>query len=54
MGPLAKIPVKVARLLGAKTVIESGLTGGDVVVTEGQLLLTNGARVTVRERKAGA
>jgi len=32
----------------------SGLEDGDVVVTEGHLLLTNGARVTVRERKAGA
>jgi membrane fusion protein, multidrug efflux system len=48
------VPVKIARLLGAETVIESGLNDGDVVVTEGHLLLTNGARVTVRERKAGA
>ena len=47
-------PVKVARLLGAETVIESGLSDGDVVVTDGHLLLTNGARVTVREHKAGA
>ncbi len=47
-------PVKVARLLGAETVIESGLNDGDVVVTDGHLLLTDGARVTVRERKAGA
>jgi membrane fusion protein, multidrug efflux system len=47
-------PVKIARLLGGETVIESGLNGGDIVVTEGHLLLTNGARVTVRERKAGA
>jgi len=47
-------PVKVARLLGTETVIESGLEDGDVVVTEGHLLLNNGARVTVRERKAGA
>jgi membrane fusion protein, multidrug efflux system len=47
-------PVKVARLLGADTVIESGVEDGDVVVTDGHLLLTNGARVTVRERKAGA
>jgi RND family efflux transporter MFP subunit len=47
-------PVKVARLLGTETVIESGLGDGDVVVTDGHLLLTNGARVTVRERKAGA
>jgi multidrug efflux system membrane fusion protein len=47
-------PVKVARLLGAETVIESGVNDGDVVVTDGHLLLTNGVRVTVRERKAGA
>jgi RND family efflux transporter MFP subunit len=47
-------PVKVARLLGAETVIESGVSDGDVVVTDGHLLLTNGSRVTVRERKAGA
>jgi membrane fusion protein, multidrug efflux system len=47
-------PVKLARLLGVETVIESGLNDGDVVVTDGHLLLTNGARVTVRERKAGA
>lgn len=46
--------VKVARLLGEETVIESGVNDGDVVVTDGHLLLTNGARVTVRERKAGA
>jgi membrane fusion protein, multidrug efflux system len=46
-------PVKVARLLGEETVIESGLSDGDVVVTDGHLLLVNGARVTVRERKTG-
>jgi multidrug efflux system membrane fusion protein len=47
-------PVKVARSLGVETVIESGLDDGDVVVTDGHLLLTDKARVTVRERKAGA
>jgi membrane fusion protein, multidrug efflux system len=46
--------VKVARLLGDETVIETGLDDGDTVVTDGHLLLTGGARVTVRERKAGA
>ena len=46
-------PVKVTRLLGDETVIESGLSDGDVVVTDGHLQLVNGARVTVRERKAG-
>jgi membrane fusion protein, multidrug efflux system len=47
-------PVKVSRLLGTETVIESGLSDGDVVVTDGHLLLTNGARVSVRERESGA
>jgi RND family efflux transporter MFP subunit len=47
-------PIKVARLLGEETVIESGVSDGDVVVTDGHLLLTNGSRVTVRERKPGA
>jgi RND family efflux transporter MFP subunit len=46
-------PVKIGRLFGRETVIESGLEGGDIVVTDGQLLLTNGARVAVREPKAG-
>ena len=48
------VPIKVARLLGTETVVESGLSDGDVVVTDGHLLLNNGSRVTVRERKAGA
>src|SRR5262249_10847722 len=47
-------PIKVARVLGAETVIDSGLSDGDIVVTDGHLLLTNGVHVTVRERKAGA
>jgi RND family efflux transporter MFP subunit len=46
--------IKVARSLGAETVVESGLADGDVVVTDGHLLLNDGSRVTVRERKAGA
>ena len=32
----------------AMSVIESGLEEGDVVVTDGQLLLSNGTRVTLR------
>jgi membrane fusion protein, multidrug efflux system len=47
-------PVTVARLLGGETVIQSGLNAGDMVVTDGHLLLTDKARVTVRQRKAGA
>ena len=47
-------PVTVARLLGSETVLQSGLSAGDVVVTDGHLLLTDKTRVTVREHKAGA
>jgi len=46
--------VKVERAVGQESVIESGLEGGETVVTDGQLLLSNGSPVAVRERKAGA
>jgi RND family efflux transporter MFP subunit len=46
--------IKVARLLGVETVVETGIKEGDVVVTDGHLLLTDGARVNIRERNAGA
>jgi multidrug efflux system membrane fusion protein len=48
------VPVKVARVLDNETVLESGLQGGETVVTEGQLLLTNGSRVNLRDAKAGS
>jgi len=52
---IAKVqPVKVARVLDAEAVLESGLDGGETVVTEGQLQITNGSRVNPRERKAGS
>lgn len=47
-------PVKVARTIGSDSVIETGLNGGETIVTNGALLLSNGTRVTVREPKAGA
>jgi multidrug efflux system membrane fusion protein len=47
-------PVTLARLLGNETVLQSGLNDGDVVVTDGHLLLTDKVRVTTRGRKAGA
>ena len=47
-------PVTVDRAIGFETVISSGLEGGETVVSDGHLLLTNGTRVTVRERKAGS
>jgi membrane fusion protein, multidrug efflux system len=46
-------PVKVARTLGIDSVIEEGLAGGETVVTNGQLLLSNGTRVAPQEAKAG-
>src|SRR6516162_977916 len=46
-------PVTVARVFGSESVISSGLAGGETVVTNRQLLLSDGTRVAVRERKAG-
>lgn len=45
-------PVTVARTLLNETVLEGGLDGGETVVTDGQLRLTNGSRVA--PRNAGA
>lgn len=47
-------PVKVARTVGQESVIEQGLQGDETVVTDGHLLLADGTRVTVRERRPGA
>jgi len=44
-------PVKVARTLGAVTVLASGVADGDQVVVNGHLQLTNGARVAIRAPK---
>ena len=50
---VAKVqPVNVARSVGNQSVIESGLSGGETVVTDGQLLLSNGSRVNPRAVKA--
>jgi hypothetical protein len=35
-------------------VIADGLSGGEDIVIDGQLLLSNGSRVEPRARKAGA
>jgi RND family efflux transporter MFP subunit len=47
-------PVKVARVREDEAVLESGLEGGETVVTEGQLLLTNGSRVAPRRANVGS
>ena len=44
-------PVKVERQIGTESVIASGLNGGEMIVTEGQLLLSNGTRVNPRPPK---
>jgi multidrug efflux system membrane fusion protein len=44
-------PVKVARTMESETVLENGLDGGETVVTEGQLLLREGSKVSARETK---
>ena len=44
--------ITVERTLGNTSVIADGLNGGETVVTEGQLLLSNGTRVNPRGSKA--
>src|SRR4051794_436936 len=47
-------PVKVERTSQGTSVISEGLSGGEDVVVDGQLLLSEGTRVEQRARKAGA
>ncbi|MBM3530636.1 MAG: efflux RND transporter periplasmic adaptor subunit [Alphaproteobacteria bacterium] len=52
---VAKVqPVKVARTLQNETVLEGGLEGGETVVTDGHLRLTNGSRVAPRRANVGS
>lgn len=41
--------VSVSRSTNGETVIEKGLSPGETVVTDGQLLLTSGARVSIKD-----
>jgi RND family efflux transporter MFP subunit len=41
-------PIKIERIVDGVAAIESGLQEGEVVVTDGQLLLSNGTKVTQR------
>jgi membrane fusion protein, multidrug efflux system len=43
--------VNVERQVGTESMIASGLNGGEIVVTEGQLLLSSGTRVNIRTPK---
>ena len=47
-------PVQVIRVLGSESVLASGLEGGETVVVNGQLLLSNGSKVAVRTPKVGS
>jgi multidrug efflux system membrane fusion protein len=47
-------PVHVARTFGNQSVIEDGLQGDEVVVVNGQLLLSNGTKVAPREVTVGS
>jgi hypothetical protein len=47
-------PVKVERTFQGFSVISEGLADGADVVTDGQLLLSDGTKVEARARKAGA
>lgn len=47
-------PVTISRTAQGNSVIESGLNGGEDIVVDGQLLLSNGSAVEPRTRKAGA
>jgi RND family efflux transporter MFP subunit len=52
---VAKVqPVKVARVMDAQSILETGLEGGELVVTEGHVQIINGSRVSARETKAGS
>jgi hypothetical protein len=52
---VAKVkPVTVDRTSQGMSVISEGLAGDESVVTDGQLLLSDGSRVEPRTRKAGA
>ena len=46
-------PVTVARAADAETVIKRGVTPGETVVTDGQLRLTSGSRVSVKSGPGG-
>ncbi|HAP48162.1 MAG TPA: efflux RND transporter periplasmic adaptor subunit [Afipia sp.] len=47
-------PVTISRTFQGFSVVDSGLEGGEDIVVDGQLLLSNGTPVAPRSRKAGA
>jgi RND family efflux transporter MFP subunit len=53
-GAAKVMPVKVDRTFQGFSVISEGLSGDESIVTDGQLLLSDGTRVEPRAKKAGA
>jgi RND family efflux transporter MFP subunit len=51
-GRVSVRPIKVERTVAGDSVVAEGLSGGEIVVTDGQLLLANGTKVA--PRKGGA
>ena len=49
---VTKKPVVVKDTLDAVVIIESGIADSDVIVTEGQIRLTNGAKAVIQNEKA--
>jgi hypothetical protein len=47
-------PITISRSVDSESVITSGLSGNETVVTAGHLMLSNGTRVAVREAKTGS
>jgi multidrug efflux system membrane fusion protein len=47
-------PVVTGLSLNDHTVVQQGVDAGDVVVTEGQLRLVSGAKVSIRQQAAAA
>jgi len=46
--------VTIARTRGTESVVKSGLSVGDTVVTDGHLRLVSGSRISVKESAPGA
>ena len=53
-GAAAVQRIRVDRVVGDISVVSEGLAGGETVVTDGQLLLSNGTRVAPRGKSAGS
>ena len=45
-------PVTVARLAGDETVVQTGVSSGDTVITDGHLRLVPGSRISVKNSDA--